>query len=213
VLCKSVCLLPDVQNLIVFVDITKSGSQTIKHGIIGYPMNSNNILYETAVAYPNYCPGICVVGFGGTMHSSFRVVGNSDSNHHFAGHKYRNLRRNQPAWWHVVGWQYLFIPFLTSRTHEIWYSHIFKIILISTVRSYLVENLKLILIFYKICYTNKNEVLISIVKPNRCTSVSNFFYFGLTLYMFRTVVPSIIRISRLYIQLQAYVKEILLSAY
>jgi len=30
-------------------------------------------------------------------------------------------------------------------------------------------------------------------KPTRCTSVSNLFYFGMTLYMFRTVFPSIIR--------------------
>ena len=51
---------------------------------------------------------------------------------------------------------------------------------------------------------------ISIVKPTRCTSVSNLFYFGMTLYMFRTVFPSIIRSSRLYIQQQAYVKQILL---
>ena len=35
------------------------------------------------------------------------------------------------------------------------------------------------------------------------------FYFGMTLYMFRTVFPSIIRSSRLYIQQQAYVKQIL----
>ena len=47
---------------------------------------------------------------------------------------------------------------------------------------------------------------ISIVKPTRCTNVSNLFYFGMTLYMFRTVFPSIIRRSRLYIQQQAFVK-------
>ena len=34
----------------------------------------------------------------------------------------------------------------------------------------------------------------------------------MTLYMFRTALPSIIRSSRLYIQQQAYVKQILLSA-
>ena len=39
--------------------------------------------------------------------------------------------------------------------------------------------------------------LISIVKPTRCTNVSNLFYFGMTLYMFRTVFPSIVRSSRL----------------
>jgi len=36
------------------------------------------------------------------------------------------------------------------------------------------------------------------------------FYFGMTLYMFRTVFPSIVRSSRLYIEQQAYVKQILL---
>jgi hypothetical protein len=54
---------------------------------------------------------------------------------------------------------------------------------------------------------------ISIVKPTRCTNVSNLFYFAMTLYMFRTVFPSIIRSSRLYIKQQAFVKEILLSAW
>jgi len=39
--------------------------------------------------------------------------------------------------------------------------------------------------------------IISIVKPTKCTNVSNLFYFGMTLYMFRAVPPSIIRSSRL----------------
>ena len=43
------------------------------------------------------------------------------------------------------------------------------------------------------------------------TAVSNLFYFGKTLYLFRTVFPSIIRSSRLYIRQQAFVKQILLS--
>jgi len=34
-----------------------------------------------------------------------------------------------------------------------------------------------------------------------------FIYFRMTLYMFRTVFPSIIRSSRLYIQQQAFVKQ------
>ena len=54
--------------------------------------------------------------------------------------------------------------------------------------------------------------IISVVKPTRCTSVSNLFYFGMTLYMFRTVFQSIIKNSGLCIQQQAYVKQILLSA-
>ena len=37
-----------------------------------------------------------------------------------------------------------------------------------------------------------------------------YVLFGVTLYMFRTVFPSIIRSSRLYVQQQAYVKQILL---
>ena len=38
-----------------------------------------------------------------------------------------------------------------------------------------------------------------------------FIYFRMTLYMLRTVFPFIIRSSRLYIQQQAYVRQILLS--
>ena len=52
---------------------------------------------------------------------------------------------------------------------------------------------------------------IPMTPSGRWTSVPNLFYFGTTLYMFRTVFPSIIRSSRLYIQQQAYVKQILLS--
>ena len=40
--------------------------------------------------------------------------------------------------------------------------------------------------------------IISILKPTRCAIVSNLFYFGMTLYMFRTIFTPIIRISRLY---------------
>jgi len=40
----------------------------------------------------------------------------------------------------------------------------------------------------------------------------NFFYFRITIYMFRTVFPSIIRSSKLYIQQQVYVIQILLPA-
>jgi len=69
------------------------------------------------------------------------------------------------------------------------------------------------LIFYKYdVHRAAHRNIISIVKPNRCTIVSNLFYFGMTLYMFRTVFPSIIRSPRLYIEQQAFVKQILLSA-
>ena len=40
-----------------------------------------------------------------------------------------------------------------------------------------------------------------------------FIYFGKTLYMFRTVFPSIIRSSVLYLQQHAFVEQILLSAW
>ena len=67
--------------------------------------------------------------------------------------------------------------------------------------------------FKKKVYHNKFEFPVpSIVKPTRCTSFSNLFYFGITLYMFRTVFPSIIRSSRLYIQQKVYVVQILLPA-
>jgi hypothetical protein len=49
--------------------------------------------------------------------------------------------------------------------------------------------------------------IISRVKPTRCTNVSNLFYFGMTICMFRTVFPSIIRSLRLYIQQQAWPYE------
>jgi len=40
-------------------------------------------------------------------------------------------------------------------------------------------------------------------------NTSILFYFGTTLYMFRTVFPSIIRSLRLYIQHQVYVIQVL----
>jgi len=49
-------------------------------------------------------------------------------------------------------------------------------------------------------------------KTNQMHQCLKFIYFGMTLYMFRTVFPSIISSSRLYIQQQAFVKQTLLSA-
>ena len=46
-------------------------------------------------------------------------------------------------------------------------------------------------------------------KTNQMHNISNLFYFGTTLYMFRMVSPSIIRSLRLYIQHQVYVIEVL----
>ena len=43
-------------------------------------------------------------------------------------------------------------------------------------------------------------------KTNQMHQCIKLFYFGMTLYMFRTVFPFIIRRSRLYIQQQAYVR-------
>jgi len=49
-------------------------------------------------------------------------------------------------------------------------------------------------------------------KTNQMHQYLKFILFGVTLYMFWTVFPTIIRSSRLHIQQQAYVKQILLSA-
>jgi len=46
-------------------------------------------------------------------------------------------------------------------------------------------------------------------KTNQMHNISNLFYFGITLCMFRTVSPSIIRSLRLYIQHQVYVIQVL----
>ena len=46
-------------------------------------------------------------------------------------------------------------------------------------------------------------------KTNKIHNISNLFYFGATLYMFRMVSPSIISSLRLYIQHQVYVIQVL----
>jgi len=46
-------------------------------------------------------------------------------------------------------------------------------------------------------------------KTNQMHNTSNLFCFGTTLYMFRTVFPSIIRSLRLYIQHHVYVIQVL----
>ena len=50
-------------------------------------------------------------------------------------------------------------------------------------------------------------------KTNQMHQCIKFILFGVTQYMFRTVFPSIISRFRLYIQQQAYVKQILQSAW
>jgi len=45
-------------------------------------------------------------------------------------------------------------------------------------------------------------------KTNQMHNISNLFYFGTTLYILRTVFPSIIRSLRLYIQHQVYVIQV-----
>ena len=51
-------------------------------------------------------------------------------------------------------------------------------------------------------------VIYSYIKTNQMHNISNLFYFGTTLYMFRTVFPSIVRSLRLYIQHQVYVIQV-----
>jgi hypothetical protein len=46
-------------------------------------------------------------------------------------------------------------------------------------------------------------------KINQMHKISNLFYFGTKLYMFRKVFPSVIRSLRLYIQHQVYVIQVL----
>jgi len=58
-----------------------------------------------------------------------------------------------------------------------------------------------------LCWSDRHKDLYS--KTNQMHQCTKLFYFGMTLYMFRTVFPSIIRSSRLYIQQQAFVKQIL----
>jgi len=60
--------------------------------------------------------------------------------------------------------------------------------------------------------TGKTFYHTSIVKATRCINFSNLFYFGTTFYIFRKVFPYIIGSSRLYIQQQVYVIQILLPA-
>ena len=57
--------------------------------------------------------------------------------------------------------------------------------------------------------TIDNSIMDFYSKTNQMHSISNLFYFGTTLYMFRTVSPSIIRSRRLYIQHQVYVIQVL----
>jgi len=53
-------------------------------------------------------------------------------------------------------------------------------------------------------------VIYSCSKTNQMHNISILFYFGTTIYMFRTVSPSIIRRLILYIQHQVYVVQVLL---
>ena len=77
-------------------------------------------------------------------------------------------------------------------------------------------------IWYTSCYVtnNTNNILINLTfvgpcsiviyfynKINQMHNILNLFYFGTTLYMFRTVFPSIIRSLRLYTYLMLYVQS------
>jgi hypothetical protein len=57
--------------------------------------------------------------------------------------------------------------------------------------------------------TGPCTVIYSYNKTNQMHNTSNLFYFGTTLYLFRTVFPSIIRSLRLYIQHQVHVIYVL----
>jgi hypothetical protein len=59
------------------------------------------------------------------------------------------------------------------------------------------------------CDHSKKSIVHFYNKTNPMHNISNLFYFGTTLYMFRTISPSIIRSLRLYIQHQVYVIQVL----
>jgi hypothetical protein len=67
-----------------------------------------------------------------------------------------------------------------------------------------INNMCIFLAFVRPCI-----VIYFYSKTNQMHNISSLFYFGTTLYMFRTVSPSIIRILRLYIQHQVYVIQVL----
>ena len=64
-------------------------------------------------------------------------------------------------------------------------------------------------------HSHENDILSNNIyshfysKTNHMHNISNLFYFGITLYTFRTVSPSIIRSLRLYINHQVYVIQAL----
>ena len=70
---------------------------------------------------------------------------------------------------------------------------------------------KLLFLEYSVCIFLEN-ISYFYSKSNKMHQCFNLFYFWKTHYMFRTVCPSINRRSRLYIQQQAFVKPILMSA-
>jgi hypothetical protein len=65
-------------------------------------------------------------------------------------------------------------------------------------------NLALFIIIYI-----QRQLMYFYSKTNQMHNISNLFYFGTTLYMFRTVFPPIIRSLWLYIQHQLYVIQVL----
>jgi len=64
-------------------------------------------------------------------------------------------------------------------------------------------------VYYGLTFVGPCIVIFFYSKTNQMHNISNLFYFGTTLYMFRTVCPSIIRYLRLYIQHQVYFIQVL----
>ena len=64
-------------------------------------------------------------------------------------------------------------------------------------------------LFSDLTYVGPCIVIYFYSKTNQMYNISNLFYFGTTLYMYRTVSPSNIRSLRLYIQHQVYVIQVL----
>jgi len=74
------------------------------------------------------------------------------------------------------------------------------------------ESVSIIHIYSSLTFIGPCIVIYSYSKTNKMHLLSQIIYSCKTLCIFRTVFPSIIRSSRLHIQQQAYVKQLLLPA-
>ena len=67
----------------------------------------------------------------------------------------------------------------------------------------------MLIFFFFLTFVGPCIIIYFYSKTNQIHNIANLIYFGTTLYMFRTVSPSIIRSLRLYIQHQVHVIQVL----